>query len=463
MIDKKILHKEMIDIVGKDRVITDAVDLFGYSYDSSPEELSLKYQPDVVVKAHSTEEVSKILKFAYRHDIPVTTRGIGSGRSGGSVPTRGGIVLSLDEMNRILDIDHANMMVTCEPGVRTKDLYDACAAEGLFYPPDPSSHNYSTIGGNIAENAGGIRAVKYGVTSSYVMALEVVLADGRILEVGGKMVKNVTGYNFVQLFVGSEGTLGVITKATLRLLALPKATGTAQVCFASVLDACRAVADSLESGLTPTAAELLDAESIAAAERFLNFSAPEGTGALVMFDVDGNDQNAVDRQLEDLEAHCKRHNATRFLRAKDAAEANDLWQVRRKLSSAVAATAPDKIGEDVSVPRAALPDMVERLGEIAKKHDIRLAIFGHAGDGNMHPAFLCDMSKEEDRKKLDLAIDDAFKAAVELGGTLSGEHGIGISKRPWIRTALSDDVINASLSVKQALDPKGILNPDKIF
>lgn len=463
MKEKNALAKAMKKLVSPDQIIEAAIDRFGYSYDSAPEGLSLNNIPDVVIKARSTADVSAVLAYANRERIPVTVRGIGSGRSGGSVPTHGGIVLSLDEMNHILEIDHANMMVTTEPGVRTKDLYDACAAEGLFYPPDPSSYSYSTIGGNIAENAGGMRAVKYGVTSAYVMALEVVLADGRVIECGGKMVKNVTGYNLVQLFVGSEGTLGVITRATLRLLSLPRAIGTAQVCFAEVHDASRAVADALESGITPSAAEIMDGVSIAAAERFLDFTPPPETGALILFDVDGPDEASVTRQLDALKDICENHNATRFLRAEDRAEANDLWQVRRKLSSAVAALAPDKIGEDISVPRARLADMVSRLSEIALEHDILLAIYGHAGDGNLHPAFLCDMSKAEDRAKLEHAVDATFRAAVELGGTLSGEHGIGISKRPWIRTALSDDVIDVSLALKNALDPNGILNPDKIF
>ncbi len=461
--NKPNLAKAMKKLVDADQVIDAPIDRFGYSYDSAPEALSLANQPEVVVKARCAADVSAVLTYADQHRIPVTVRGIGSGRSGGSVPVCGGIVLSLDEMDRILEIDHANMMVTVEPGVRTKNLYDACAAEGLFYPPDPSSHAYSTIGGNIAENAGGMRAVKYGVTSAYVMALEVVLADGRIIECGGKMVKNVTGYNLVQLFVGSEGTLGVITRATLRLLSLPQAIGTAQVCFASVHDASRAVADALESGITPAAAEIMDSVSIAAAERFLNFTAPPETGALILFDVDGPDENTITRELDALQAICSRHNATRFLRAANRLEANELWQVRRKLSSAVAALAPDKIGEDISVPRARLADMVTRLTEIAHDEDIRLAIYGHAGDGNLHPAFLCDMSKAEDRAKLDRAVDATFRSAVELGGTLSGEHGIGISKQPWIRTALSDAVIDASLAVKKALDPNGILNPGKIF
>ncbi len=461
--NKRKLAEAMAAIVGKNHVLSDPIDCFGYSYDSSPEALSAGFQPDVVVKAFTTEHVSQVLAYAHHHKIPVTTRGIGSGRSGGSIPTRGGIVLSLDEMNRILEIDEDNMMVTTEPGVRTKDLFDACAKVGLFYPPDPSSHNYSTIGGNIAENAGGMRAVKYGVTSAYVMALEVVLADGRVIECGGKMIKNVTGYNLVQLFVGSEGTLGVITKATLKLLAMPKYTGTAQVCFESVVDASAAVSSALSGGLTPSAAEIMDKMAIDAAERFLGFMPPPDTEALILFDVDGPDESSIKGQLAALEEICRQHRATGFIRAQNKKEADALWQVRRKLSSAVAAMAPDKIGEDISVPRNKLPEMVQALGEISKKHRINLAIYGHAGDGNMHPAFLCDLSDPDDKHRLDLAIDDTFKAAVALGGTLSGEHGIGISKRPWIRTALSADLIDASLAIKEALDPHHILNPDKIF
>lgn len=455
--------KELHHIVGPDRVYDEAVDCFGYAYDSSPEPLERQWTPEAVVRAQTTEEVAQVMRLAYREGIPVTPRGIGSGRSGGSVPICGGIVLSLEGMNRILEIDHANMMVTCEPGVRTKDLYDACAAEGLFYPPDPSSHVYSTIGGNIAENAGGMRAVKYGVTAPYVMALEVVLPDGRIIEVGGKMVKNVTGYNLVPLFVGSEGTLGIITKATLRLLALPKAKGTARAGFATIQAAGAAVAEALEAGLTPAAAEIMDEVAIRAAERFLDFTPPEGARALILFDVDGNSDADISAQLDALEAICQGHDLRLWERARDQAEADALWTVRRKLSSAVAAMAPDKIGEDVSVPRAQLPAMVERLTEIAERHGLLMAIYGHAGDGNLHPAFLCDMAKADDRARLERAVSETFQAAVELGGTLSGEHGIGISKQPWIREALSDEVIALSKSLKAAFDPKGILNPGKIF
>ena len=453
----------LTDILGKDRVLKAPVDTFGYSYDGSPEPLSQAFQPDAVCKCHSTEEVSQVMAYCHRHNIPVTCRGIGSGRSGGAIPVSGGVVLSLDEMNAILEIDRANLMATVQAGVRTKTLADACKAEGLFYPPDPSSYAYSTIGGNIAENAGGICAVKYGVTAAYVMALEVVLADGRVIRVGGKMVKNVTGYNLVGLFIGSEGTLGIITQATLRLIAAPACKGTAQACFSSMQAACETVSDALAKGVVPAAAEVMDAVSIQAAERFLDFSAPDNTEALVLFDVDGDNPEAISRQLEALQALAEAHGAVRFLTTTDPDEAAALWQVRRKLSSAVAALAPDKVGEDISVPRSKLAKVVETLNDIAQRHDLLLAVYGHAGDGNLHPAFLLDLADPAQKARLAKALDETFRAAVACGGTLSGEHGIGISKKPWIQTALSEDVINTSLTLKQALDPKGILNPGKIF
>lgn len=455
--------KALTDILGPDRVLSAAVDTFGYSYDGSPEALSLAFQPDAVCKCRTTAEVSQVMAYCHRHNIPVTCRGIGSGRSGGAIPTTGGIVLSLDEMNQIIEIDHANLMARVQAGVRTKDLADACLAERLFYPPDPSSYAYSTIGGNIAENAGGICAVKYGVTADYVMALEVVLADGRVIEIGGKMVKNVTGYNLVGLFIGSEGTLGIITEATLKLLAAPAYKGTAQACFTGIQAACETVSAALEKGLVPAAAELMDQVSIQAAERFLDFEAPAATAAMVLFDVDADRPEGVLSQLEGLQALAEAHGATRFLTTTDPEESAALWQVRRKLSSAVAALAPDKVGEDISVPRSALTRVVQALNAIADRHDLRLAIYGHAGDGNLHPAFLLDLADPDQKKRLDLALDETFRAAVACGGTLSGEHGIGISKKPWIGTALSEEVIQTSLAVKQALDPKGILNPGKIF
>lgn len=450
-------------IFGEAHVYHTPIDCFGYSYDASPEPLDPAHTPAFVCKAHHTEEVAACLRYANWHRIPVVARGTGSGRSGGSIPLQGGIVLSLDEMNQILDLDEKNMMVTVEAGVQTKTLHDFCAAHQLFYPPDPSSYVYSTIGGNIAENAGGIKAVKYGVTSNYVMGLEVVLADGTVVQTGGKMMKNVTGYNLTQLFVGSEGTLGIITKATLRLLHLPKTVQTATATFSTVEDACTAVAESLRQGIVPTAAELLDRLSCQAAATFNDFSLGEDVGALVVFDVDGIDEDTCAKEMAQLKVVCEKAHAIDFTIAQTKAEADKLWDLRRKLSSAVAALAPNKVGEDISVPRAQLPIIVKAISAIAEKHHFTLSIYGHAGDGNLHPAFLCDLKAPGVYERLQEAIAEVFQATVAVGGTLSGEHGIGISKQPFIDIALSEEVIQTSLLIKKALDPHDILNPRKIF
>lgn len=464
MLENKDSHKKALEaIFGRERVYSDALDCFGYSYDAAPEALNTDFTPDFVCKAHTTAEVSALLKYANDNAIPVTTRGNGSGRSGGSIPVRGGIVLSLDEMDKIIELDEKNMMLRVQPGVLTKAVHDFCAARDLYYPPEPSSYVYSTIGGNIAENAGGIRAVKYGVTSDYVMGLEVVLPGGDIIHTGGKLIKNVTGYNLTQLFVGSEGTLGVITEATLKVIAKPKHLASAIASFKSIEDACEAVNACLLSGVTPTAAELMDKLSCEAAARFNDFPLKDDVGAMIVFDLDGATEAICQSDMATLEDVCKRVGAIGFTLSKTEEERNDLWKLRRNLSTAVKVLAPDRVGEDITVPRAMLPTICKRIGEICASYGFMVSIFGHAGDGNLHPSLLVDLSNEETRAKVDACVADIFRAAVEVGGKLSGEHGIGISKQPYIELALEKEEIDASLLIKKALDPKGILNPGKIF
>lgn len=464
MIDNKEKHLQaLVAIFGRERVYDEAIDCFGYSYDAAPEVLDTAHTPDFVVKAHSAEEVSALLKYASEHEIPVTTRGNGSGRSGGSIPVRGGIVLSLDEMDQIIELDEKNLMLRVQSGVLTKTVHDFCADHGLYYPPEPSSYVYSTIGGNIAENAGGIRAVKYGVTSDYVMGLEVVLPNGDIIHTGGKLIKNVTGYNLTQLFVGSEGTLGVITEATLKVIGRPKHVKSAMASFKSIEDACEAVNASLMSGVTPTAAELMDKLSCEAAAKFNDFPLKDGVGAMIVFDLDGATEDICQSDMQTLEAVCKEVGALDFTLSKTEEERNDLWKLRRNLSTAVKVLAPDRVGEDITVPRAMLPTICKRIGEICARYGFMVSIFGHAGDGNLHPSLLVDLSQEETRAKVDKCVEDIFRAAVEVGGKLSGEHGIGLSKQPYIELALEKSEIDTSLLIKKALDPKNILNPGKIF
>lgn len=451
------------EIVGNEHVLTSDLDRFGYSYDSSPVALTTANKPDLVVRPRTTDEVSRVMKIAFEQGIPVTPRGASSGRSGGSIPLQGGIVLTLDRMIDILELDEKNMMVTCEAGVRTMDLYNHCAKQGLFYPPDPASWKYSLIGGNIAENAGGMRAVKYGVTSNYVMGLEVVLADGSVIHTGGKSIKNVTGYNFTQLMVGSEGTLGIVTKAILRLIPMPAKRGVMQVFFRSLDDGCAAVHDMLQQNIVPSAAELIDDVSLEAVARQKKTPFDPAAKACLILEIDGPDDASLQKQSEAISQVVAAHQAVSFRVAQTQAETDELWAIRRGLSSAVAAMAPNRLGEDISVPRNAFPEAVRRLKEISQRRGLPIAVFGHAGDGNLHPSVLCDLGNPDEEKLAHEVVGEIFDAALAVGGTLSGEHGIGITKRPYLVKALGETGVAALKAVKQALDPKGILNPGKIW
>ena len=450
-------------IVGAEHALDSELDRFGYSYDSSFVPLVPASLPDLVVRPRTTDEVSKVMAIAHENGIPVTPRGAASGRTGGTVPLQGGISLSLDRMTDIVELDEDNMMVTAEAGVRTIDLHDFCAAKGLFFPPDPASWKMSTVGGNVAENAGGMRAVKYGVTKDYVMGLEVVMADGTVLTTGGKAVKNVTGYDLTSIFVGSEGTLGVVTKALFKLLPLPKLRGTIQIMFASLADGCQTVSKMLQAGIVPSAAEIMDKTSLNAVARRRNLDLAPTVESCLIIETDGDTQAALDEQARQIEAVARSCGALEFHVAQSKAESDELWSIRRTMSSAVSALAPNRIGEDISVPRSQFPEVVRRINEISARHNLTIAVFGHAGDGNLHPSVLCDLNNPEEAERAHRAVDDIFAAALAVGGTLSGEHGIGITKKPYIVDAMGQAGIKAMTAVKQAFDPKGILNPGKIW
>ena len=457
------IRQKILDIVGPDNVLDSEIDRFGYSYDSSFVPLLPANKPDIVVRPLTAGEVSKLMAVAYEHAIPVTPRGAASGRTGGSIPLKGGISLCLDRMTRIVELDEGNMMVTAEAGVRTIDLYNHCAARGLFYPPDPASWKFSTIGGNVAENAGGMRAVKYGVTTNYVMGLEVVLADGTILTLGGKAIKNVTGYDLKSLFTGSEGTLGIITRVTLRLISMPKRRGTLQVMFRSLDDGCATIHRMLQAGVVPAAAEIMDRVCLEAVARHQKTALDEAVQACIVIEIDGDSDEELAAQAGRIETVANQCGAVRFRVARSQQESDEIWAVRRGLSSAVASLAPDRLGEDISVPRDAFPEVVRRIRAISAKYGLPIAVYGHAGDGNLHPSVLCNMSDPEEASRVHRAVDEIFTAALAVGGTLSGEHGIGITKRPYIARALGEAGVKALMAVKKALDPKGILNPGKIW
>lgn len=457
------IKKKIRDIVGTENALDSELERLAYSYDASFIPLLPASKPDLVVRPLTTEEVSKVMAIAYEHEIPVTPRGISSGRTGGSIPVQGGISLSLDRMNKILELDEKNMMVTAEAGVRTFDLYNYCAAKGLFYPPDPASWKFSTLGGNVAENAGGMRAVKYGVTSDYVMGLEVVLADGTVLQTGGKAIKNVTGYNLVGLFTGSEGTLGVITKVLFRLIPMPKKRRTLQIMFRTLDEGCITIHKMLQSNIVPATAEIMDRTCLEAVARHRKLDLSPDIGASIVVEIDGEDDSALEKQAKQVEAVAKSCGSMDIRIAQSEQESDELWAIRRGLSAAVAALAPNRVGEDISVPRDSLPEVVRRIQSIAEKYKFTIAVYGHAGDGNLHPSLLCDLSNQEEAKRVHQAVEEIFKAALAVGGTLSGEHGIGTTKQPYLTLALGQAGVKALKAIKQALDPKGILNPGKIW
>lgn len=458
MIEKRTL-KELQNAVGKKHVLTAPEDLVAYSYDGTFAE----QRPDVVVRPDSTQQVSEVMKVAWRHGIPVVTRGMASGLAAASVPMVGGMALDTCRMNRIVEIDELNFTVTTEAGVITQDLADTVSKKGLFYPPDPSSIKQSTLGGNAACNAGGPRCLKYGVTSDYVMGLTVVLADGRIMKTGGKAIKNVTGYNLTQLFVGSEGTLGVITELILKLIPLPKAARTAKAVFPKLADASRCVNDILTAGIIPATIELMDETAIATIEEAMHLDLPLDVEAILIIEADGMDEDMVVKEIETIADICRATGARDVEVARTEAERAALWSARRAISPSLARRAPNKLGEDISVPRSAIPDAVAAIKEISHRHEIPIAIFGHAGDGNLHPNILFDKRNPAQVEKMKKAAADIFATSVQLGGTLSGEHGVGNLKLPFLEQDIGPIAINVMTKIKQALDPKNILNPGKVL
>jgi glycolate oxidase len=458
MISKNILC-QLEKITGQEGVLTSPEDLTVYSYDGTFEEGC----PEVVVLPYTTEQVSQVVRLAAQERIPLVSRGMGSGLAGGSVPSMGGIVLATTRMNRILEIDQANSTVRVEAGIVTADLQAAVEKLGLFYPPDPSSIRESTIGGNIACNAGGPRCLKYGVTGNYVLGLTVVLADGRVLQAGNKCIKDVVGYDMLALFTGSEGTLGVITEALLRLTAKPKFVRTALVEFPSLEDASRTVNAILTEGIIPAALELMDETAIACTEEAMHLNLPLDVEAILIIESDGSDEAFVLSEMDGIARICKEQGARQVKVAKNELERSNLWEARRSVTAALARRTPNKLGEDITVPRSAIPEAVRRLKAISANYGLPIVIFGHAGDGNLHPNILFDKRDPEQWAKVGQMVKEEFATALELGGTLSGEHGVGTLKRPYLEDALGPLSIEMQKRIKQVLDPLNILNPGKIF
>ena len=458
MIDKAHIQ-HFKKVVGEENVYDDKAHMIAYSYDATRNH----FEPDAVVFPRNEEDISEVLKYCNEHGIIIVPRGAGSGFTGGALPSKGGIVLAFEKhMNKILEIDMKNMVAVVQPGVINKDLQRAVEEVGLFYPPDPASQEYSTIGGNVSENAGGMRAAKYGITKDYVMAIRAVLPNGEVIRAGKRTIKDVAGYNIPGILVGSEGTLAVLSEITLKLIPKPKMTKTAMGIFKTVREAMEAVYKTMASGVTPVAMEFLDNLTIRAVEETYHKGLPVDAGALLVTDVDGNLEQDLDFQLAQIEKVFRENGCYEFKIAKDEKEAADLWFARRNASQAITIYGSKKINEDVTVPRSALPELLERFYAIADKYNIKIPCFGHTGDGNVHTNVMVDGS---DPKQVEIgykAIEEVFQATIDLGGTLSGEHGIGLAKAPYMKMAFTDAEMNLFKAIKKAFDPNNILNPSKM-
>ncbi|MBI4977195.1 MAG: FAD-binding protein [Spirochaetes bacterium] len=450
--------KKLQSIFGSEETFTDRETLTAYSYDAAHTEML----PEVIVFAKNEAQISALMKLANEERIPVTPRGAGSGLSGGSVPLSKGIVVCLDKMKAIKSIDTVNRLITLEAGVITSDIDAAVNPKGLFFPPDPGSTLFSTIGGNVAENAGGLRGLKYGVTKDYVKTIRVVLPSGEAVTLGAKTVKHVAGFNVEQLFVGSEGLLGIFTEFTLSLLPLPEHRESALAVYASLDDAAKTVAAIIEAGVTPSTLEIMDRFTINAIEDYKPCGLPRDAEAVLIIETDGYRESAI-REMEKVQTVAAKHAVTRFVRAKDAAEREMLFEGRRVSLSALARVKPTTILEDATVMRSRVPDLVRAIQSIAKKYDLMVGTFGHAGDGNLHPTFLVDKNDKDMMHRCEMAVKELFAATIAMEGTISGEHGIGIEKKPFLKDQLGDAGVKLLRDIKKTLDPNGILNPGKMF
>ncbi|HEF9225204.1 FAD-linked oxidase C-terminal domain-containing protein [Campylobacter coli] len=457
---KKEFEQYFIKLLGSENAYFDDIHKRAYSYDATKKH----YLPDGVLFPRNEEDISKILKFCNENNIIIIPRGAGSGFTGGALAVNGGLILSFEKhMNKILEIDLENLVAVVQPGVINIHLQREVAKHGLFYPPDPASMEYSSLGGNVSENAGGMRAAKYGITKDYVMALRAVLPNGEIIRAGKRTIKDVAGYNLAGILIASEGSLAVLSELTLKLIVLPKFKKTAFGIFPSVKSAMNAVYKSLASGVNPVSMEFLDNLSIRAVESKFSKGLPVDAGAILIADVDGNVKEAIDEDLKILGEHFLDTGASQFKIAKDEQEAADIWFARRNCSQSIAMYGTLKLNEDITVPRSKLPALLEGIDEISKKYGFKIPCFGHTGDGNVHTNIMVpDKNDEEQVKKGYEAVEEVFRLTVELGGTLSGEHGIGLSKAPFMKLAFSDAEMNLMRNIKKAFDPNNILNPFKM-
>ena len=455
---KDSTYTKLLNIVGNSYCSRKKEDLICYAYDAT----ARTYLPDAVLFPKDTKEISAILHTANSDRFFVIPRGSGTGMTGGSLPVEGGVVLVMGRLNRILEIDKDNLIAHVEPGVITGRFHRAVEKENLFYPPDPSSSDFSTLGGNLAECAGGPRAVKYGVTRDYVLGLEVVLPTGQIIRTGVTTAKGVVGYDLTRLIVGSEGTLGIITRITVKLLPLPEAVRTMTAVFDHMETAAETVSEIIRRGIVPRTIEFMDNASIRCVGSYLKMHLPVNAGALLLIEVDGTEKE-VDMLIEQIKTVCISQGVrdTRIAREKEDIEI--LWKARKAISPALFQYGPDKINEDIVVPRSKIPDMVRKIAALKEKTGLAIVSFGHAGDGNIHFNIMLDKKNREELKKAEAAIDALFEYTLELGGTISGEHGVGITKASYISKEIGPLELNLMKKIKKVFDPNGILNPGKIF
>lgn len=453
------LIESLQKIIAAEHILTKPEDLIPYSFDGTP---TLSQLPKCVVLPESTEQIAACVKLAAESNTPLVTRGSGTGLSGGSVPIAECLVLCTTRMNRILEVDAANLCMRVEPGVITQQVDQRAAEEGLFYPPDPGSQKISTIGGNVAENSGGLRGLKYGVTRDYVMGLRVVLADGNVVWLGGKCVKDVAGYNLRDLFIGSEGTLGIVTEVLLKLLPRPETRRTMVATFSNMESAAQAVSDIIAAKIVPCTIEFLDQTTLQCVEDFASVGLPTDAAALLLLETDGP-AATVEAEAAAMVQCLENASATSIETAASEADAQRLMTARRSAFTALARLRPTTILEDVTVPRSKLAEMVGYVREVAERHQLQVGIFGHMGDGNLHPTFLTDERDTEEMHRVETALEEVFQKAIELGGTITGEHGVGIAKRPYLKDQLGDASLELLKKVKYSLDPNGLLNPGKVF
>jgi glycolate oxidase len=453
------IQAELVSILGEAHARFDMESRIAYSYDATP---LYQAMPDGVVFPSTTQEVQAVMRIASKHRLPIVGRGSGSNLSADTVPIQGGLVMVMTRMNQILEIDRENLTATVQPGVYTQTLHEAVEREGLFYPPDPSSMKISTLGGNIAECSGGLRGLKYGTTKDYVLGLEAVLADGRVLSTGGKLYKDVAGYDLTKLLIGSEGTLAIITEATLKLIPLPESRRALVAHFDDLDAAARTVSAIIADRILPCTLEFMDQRTIQVVEEYARIGLPKEVDAILLMEQDGPPER-VERDIERMHRLAKQNGASHVDVAQTEADGARVMTARRSALSALARLRPTLILEDATVPRSRIAEMVREINRIADDYRLEICTFGHAGDGNLHPTILTDARDHEEIERVEKALADIFEAAIRLGGTITGEHGVGLAKAPFLERKVGAAGIEVMKGIKQAFDPRGILNPGKIF